>query len=134
MPLWKRLGSLVLGPFLLLAGGASFPQFGPTEQWLVVAAVPIGLVAIWARARYEGVPFGHWGDFVWGSLLGIPCLLLIHALVTRGTPETFGRALGGGLGVGASIGLGLGLLVSGLRGSFSANPGDDSEKQSGPAI
>jgi len=133
VPLWKRLGSLVLGPFLLVAGGASLPQFGPTEQWLIILAVPLGLAVIWARARYERVTFGHWGDFVWGSLLGILCLLLLHALVTKATPETLGRALGGGLSVGACIGLGLGLLISALRGRFSADPVRDSDEQSGPA-
>ena len=111
MPIWNRAGSLLLGAFLLLAAGAAIPRFGATQQWLILFAIPTGLGAMWALARYEGLTFGAWGDYVWGCLVAVLVFLMVHALVS-GAPLP--EAIGGGLSIG------LGLLVSGLRGSFSA--------------
>jgi len=116
MPIWKRLGSLLLSALLLVAAASAIPRFGAAQQWLILFGIPTGLVAMWVLARHQGLTSGAWGDYVWGCLVGILVFLMIHALVSSAPlPE----AIGGGLSMGAFVGLGLGLLVSGLRGSFA---------------
>jgi len=46
VPLWKRLGSMILGALLFGAGVAAIPRFGAAEQWLMVAAIPLGSDAL----------------------------------------------------------------------------------------
>src|SRR5438132_13768719 len=116
MPLWKRLGSIVVGGFLLVSVAGTLTEFRAAQQWLILLAIPVGLGGMWALARYEKLAFGAWSDYLWGCLLGVVFVLLIHALATGAKGASLGEAIGQGFATGAFIGVGLGLLVSGVRG------------------
>src|SRR5258705_3963643 len=130
MRLWERIGSVLLGALLLVSAGGTLPGFRATQQWLILLAVPLGLAGMWGLARHEKLTFGAWGDYVWGSLVGVLFLLVTHALVTG---ADLGEAIGRGFSMGAFIGLGLALLLSGLRGRFSPPPSSHSNTSSGAA-